>query len=131
MCQPTGTLPLLQLDPSVWGAHSFEFRLRPLAEYAEKNIGFSEFASRPGDESWMHARSCPGKDLGIALMDGFIGAYARMGRTAAANGRGQWRPCDPKTGVRMQPEQIVVSTYGVNSNPGSAPPMPVMQLMVG
>jgi len=104
-----------QVDPEAWGADSLTFKLRPLAEYAEKIIGFADFASRPGDEAWKHARACPGKDLALVLCDAFAAAYSAAAKRAAAEGRGSWKMYDRTTGERLEADEPTLSTYGVTT----------------
>eukprot|EP00933_Yihiella_yeosuensis_P032664 TRINITY_DN26284_c0_g1_i1.p1 TRINITY_DN26284_c0_g1~~TRINITY_DN26284_c0_g1_i1.p1 ORF type:complete len:919 (+),score=164.78 TRINITY_DN26284_c0_g1_i1:322-2757(+) len=64
-------LQMAQRDPKVWGPDAGSFRLRSIAEYHMKSVGFAEPALAPGLAS-PNARACPARDLAFAMSLAFM-----------------------------------------------------------
>ncbi|KAJ1461746.1 hypothetical protein M885DRAFT_506839 [Pelagophyceae sp. CCMP2097] len=59
-------------DPRAWGPDAEAFKLRPLSEY-HKSVAFAEHATSATNASGN--RNCPGKDLGIVLIQSFLASW--------------------------------------------------------
>ena len=64
------TMQTAMRDPKVWGADADEFKLRELKKYENLSVAWLEPAVH--SEHPEHNRTCPGKDLSIAMITGML-----------------------------------------------------------
>jgi hypothetical protein len=62
-----------------WGPTARDFKLRSMAEYHQKHVGWADQAIVNGDNAHPFSRVCPAKDLSIAIVVEFLRAYLRHG----------------------------------------------------
>ena len=62
-------------DPRVWGEDANEFRLRDLKQYENLSTAWVEQAI--DKENPVNNRYCPGKELSLAMISGFLCAFLR------------------------------------------------------
>jgi len=70
------------LDPTSstgWGATARDFKLRSIAEYHTKHIGWADKAIYNGDNAHPNSRVCPAKDLSITIIVEFLRAFLTRG----------------------------------------------------
>jgi len=68
-------LAIASRDPAKWGQNSNDFVIRTLTEYKNNFIGFADFAEDPSVQGGNMDRSCPGKDLALAIGEQFFKAF--------------------------------------------------------
>lgn len=64
-----------------WGADALDFKLRPMREYRRKTISWGDFAMLNNDPADPGSRVCPGRQLSINIIQGFLGEFVRQGGT--------------------------------------------------
>jgi hypothetical protein len=82
-----------------WGPTARDFKLRPLAEYHKKHVGWADQAIVDGDNAHPFSRVCPAKDLSIAIVVEFLRAFLRHG------GQKCWHSS-------TAPSEITIDGYG-------------------